>query len=67
MTVIIECISRLINVTYNNDARWKPEINCDGSFCTTFVYNGIYPVEQILTSLKAVMSSKYFSFRKRSF
>ena len=27
MTVIIECISWLINVTDNNDARWKPEIN----------------------------------------
>ena len=26
MTVIIECISWLINVTDNNDARWKPEI-----------------------------------------
>ena len=25
-TVIIECISWLINVTDNNDARWKPEI-----------------------------------------
>jgi len=24
-TVIIECISWLINVTDNNDARWKPE------------------------------------------
>ena len=27
MTVIIECISWLINVTDNNDAGWKPEIN----------------------------------------
>ena len=27
MTVITECISWLINVTDNNDARWKPEIN----------------------------------------
>ena len=27
MTVIIECISWLIKVTNNNDARWKPEIN----------------------------------------
>ena len=27
MTVIIECISWLINVSDNNDARWKPEIN----------------------------------------
>ena len=27
MTVITECISWLINVTYNNNARWKPEIN----------------------------------------
>jgi len=27
MTVIIECISWLINMTDNNDARWKPEIN----------------------------------------
>jgi len=27
MTVIIECISWLINVTDNNDARWKPGIN----------------------------------------
>jgi len=26
MTVIIECISWLIKVTNNNDARWKPEI-----------------------------------------
>jgi hypothetical protein len=26
MTVIIERISWLINVTDNNDARWKPEI-----------------------------------------
>ena len=26
-SVIIECISWLINVTDNNDARWKPEIN----------------------------------------
>ena len=26
MTVIIECISWLINVTDNNDAWWKPEI-----------------------------------------
>jgi hypothetical protein len=26
MTVIIECISWLINVTDNNDARWQPEI-----------------------------------------
>jgi hypothetical protein len=25
--VIIECISWLINVTDNNDAQWKPEIN----------------------------------------
>jgi len=25
-TVIIECISWLIKVTDNNDARWKPEI-----------------------------------------
>ena len=25
MTVIIECISWLINVTDYNDARWKPE------------------------------------------
>jgi hypothetical protein len=25
-TVIIECISWLINVTDNSDARWKPEI-----------------------------------------
>ena len=25
--VIIECISWLIKVTYNNDARWKPEID----------------------------------------
>jgi len=27
MAIIIECISWLINVTDNNDARWKPEIN----------------------------------------
>jgi hypothetical protein len=27
VTVIIECIRWLINVTDNNDARWKPEIN----------------------------------------
>jgi len=27
MTVIVECISWLINVTDNNDARSKPEIN----------------------------------------
>ena len=27
MTVIIECISWLINVTDINDERWKPEIN----------------------------------------
>ena len=27
MTVKIVCISWLINVTYINDARWKPEIN----------------------------------------
>jgi hypothetical protein len=27
LTVIIECSSWLINVTDNNDARWKPEIN----------------------------------------
>jgi len=27
MTVIIEWISRLINVTDISDARWKPEIN----------------------------------------
>ena len=26
-TVLIECISWLIKVTNNNDARWKPEIN----------------------------------------
>jgi len=26
-TVLIECISWLIKVTSNNDARWKPEIN----------------------------------------
>ena len=26
MTVIIECISSLINVTDNNDAWWKPEV-----------------------------------------
>jgi hypothetical protein len=26
MTVITECISWLINVTDNNDARWKTEI-----------------------------------------
>jgi hypothetical protein len=26
MTVIIECISWLIKVTDNNDARWKSEI-----------------------------------------
>ena len=26
VTVIIECISWLINVTDNNDARWKPAI-----------------------------------------
>ena len=26
MTVLIECISWLIKVTNNNDARWKPEI-----------------------------------------
>ena len=30
MTVIIECISWLINVTDNNDAWWKPEINKQG-------------------------------------
>jgi len=29
-TVIIECISRLINVTDNNDARWKPEVKNNG-------------------------------------
>ena len=27
ITVIIECISLLINVTDNNDAWWKPEIS----------------------------------------
>ena len=27
MTAIIECISWLVNVTDNNDARWKPEIH----------------------------------------
>ena len=26
MAVIIQCISWLINVTDNNDARWKPEV-----------------------------------------
>jgi hypothetical protein len=31
MTVIIERISWLTNVTDNNDARWKPEINRVGS------------------------------------
>jgi hypothetical protein len=34
-TVIIECISWLMNVTDNNDARWKPEINS-----LTRFYNG---------------------------
>jgi len=28
MTLIIECIGWLINVTDNNDIRWKTEINC---------------------------------------
>jgi hypothetical protein len=27
-TVSIECVSWLIKVTNNDDARWKPEINC---------------------------------------
>ena len=27
ITVIIECISWLINVTDNSDVRWKPEIS----------------------------------------
>ena len=33
-TVIIECISRLINVTDNNDAWWKAEITkiCNNKF-----------------------------------
>ena len=37
MTVIIECISWLVNVTDNNDARWKPEIKCDIKFYL-FIY-----------------------------
>ena len=35
MTVIIECISWLINVTDNNDSRWKPEINLLDMACST--------------------------------
>jgi hypothetical protein len=31
MTVPIGCISWLIKVTNNNDARWKPEINVTGT------------------------------------
>jgi hypothetical protein len=31
-TVIFECIGWLINVTDNNDARWKPEINFSGTY-----------------------------------
>ena len=40
MTVIIECISWLINVSDNNDVRWKPEINTYiRSFFLFFVLN----------------------------
>jgi hypothetical protein len=35
MTVIIECISWLTNVTNINDARWKPEINLLDMACST--------------------------------
>ena len=37
-TVLIECISWLIKVTNNNDARWKPEIN---RMVNKFEYNPI--------------------------
>jgi len=40
MTVIIECISWLINVTVNNDAQWKPKIICEGgSYLTRHLAN----------------------------
>jgi hypothetical protein len=41
-TVIIECISWLINVTDNNDAWWIPEIT----------FNAVAPVTNVLNSLQ---------------
>jgi hypothetical protein len=36
-TATFECISWLINVTDNNDARWKPEINCLFKFSKNYI------------------------------
>ena len=38
MAVIIGCISWLIKVTYNNDARWKPETLNTNLYVTVYAF-----------------------------